>query len=142
EHWLVHIQVARPGFFIAPNSPAFDNDRLIEVADATTRQPIDFRLRHEKQRMMRSIDLAFPELQRPMNVVVTVGGLVIVDQKGRRVGYQQSVAVRAPISGERRAQPSPSPRAFNYLTDSPPAPPPPPPPSPTRSRPTPSPRSS
>ena len=23
EHWLVHIQVARAGFFIAPNSPAF-----------------------------------------------------------------------------------------------------------------------
>ncbi|PYK31234.1 MAG: hypothetical protein DME57_04510, partial [Verrucomicrobia bacterium] len=40
EHWLVHIQVARPGFFIASNSPAFDNDRLIQVTDAATRQPV------------------------------------------------------------------------------------------------------
>src|SRR5205085_829241 len=72
EHWLVNIQVARAGFFIAPNSPAFDNDRLIQVTDAVTRQQVPFRLRHEKQRMARSIDLAFPELQKPMNVFVTL----------------------------------------------------------------------
>src|SRR2546429_5632014 len=71
EHWLVHIQVGRAGFFIAPNSPAFDNQGLIQVTDATTRQPVPFRLRREKQRMVRSIDLAFPELQKPMNLVVT-----------------------------------------------------------------------
>jgi hypothetical protein len=133
EHWLLHIQIARPGFFIAPNSPAFDNDRLIQVTDATTRQPIGFRLRHEKQRMMRSIELAFPELQRPMNVSVSVGGLVIVDQKGHRVAYQQSIAARAPISGERRAEPpaspSPSYHTLSRSTDSPPPQPPPPSPS-------------
>src|SRR5437899_9758451 len=72
EHWLVHVQVVRAGFFIAPNSPAFDNDRLIQVTDAATRQPVPFRLRHQKERMVRSIDLAFPELQKPMNVFVTL----------------------------------------------------------------------
>src|SRR3954468_2324224 len=70
EHWLLHIQVARSGYFIAPNSPAFDNDQLIRVTDAATRQPIGFRLRHDKRRMARSIDLAFPQLQRPVNVFV------------------------------------------------------------------------
>src|SRR5437016_13579636 len=90
EHWLVHIQVARAGFFIAPNSPAFDNDRLIQVTDAVTRQQVPFRLRHEKQRMARSIDLAFPELQKPMNVFVTLSGLVVVDQSGRRLAFQQT----------------------------------------------------
>src|SRR5438105_3215703 len=103
EHWLVHIQVARAGFFIAPNSPAFDNDRLIQVTDTVTRQPIDFRLRHEKQRMARSIDLAFPELQKPMNVFVTLSGLVGVAQSGRRVAFQQSLAARAPTTGEKVA---------------------------------------
>src|SRR2546421_5518293 len=98
EHWLVHIQVGRAGFFIAPNSPAFDNQGLIQVTDATTRQPVPFRLRREKQRMVRSIDLAFPELQKPTNLVVTVGGLVVVDQTGRRVAYRQNLAVRAPTA--------------------------------------------
>lgn len=125
QHWLIHIQIDRPGFFIAPNSPAFDNDQLMQVTDAETRQPIPVRIRHERQRMMRSIDLAFPELRRPVNVFVSVGGLSIVDQKGRRVDYQQRVAVRAPASGDRRTQPSLRRRESNYSTDTPPPAPPP-----------------
>lgn len=104
EHRLVHIQVARAGFFIAPNSPAFDNDRLIQVTDAVTRQPVPFRLRHQKQGMVRSIDLAFPQLQKPINIVVTVSGLVVVDQTSHRVAYRQSLTVNAPpaMAGEDR----------------------------------------
>src|SRR5207244_4194576 len=95
EHWLVHIQPARSGIFIAPNSPVFANDQLIAVTDAVTRQLVPFRLRHSGERMLRSIDLAFPQLQKPMNLSLVVHGLVLVDQTGRRVGYNQSIAVRA-----------------------------------------------
>jgi hypothetical protein len=119
EHWLVHIQVARPGFFIAPNSPAFDNEQLIRVTDAATHQPIGFRLRHDKRRMARGFDLAFPQLQQPVSVLVTVGGLSIVDQRGQRVAYQQNLAARAPASGDRiqpRVSASPS-HTYAYRSD-------------------------
>ncbi|HEX4638068.1 MAG TPA: hypothetical protein VH170_01130 [Chthoniobacterales bacterium] len=110
EHWLVHIQVDRAGFSIASNSPAFENERLIQVTDAVTHQPVPFRLRHLKQRMARAIDLAFPQLQRPMSVSVNLAGIVVVDQNGRRAGYQQSLTVRAPVTSDRPiVQPSSSP---------------------------------
>jgi hypothetical protein len=128
EHWLLHVQVARPGFFIAPNSPLFENDSLARVIDAATRQPIGFKLHRPHGRAVRAFDLAFPQLQRPINVVVSVGGLAVVDQKGNRVGYQQSVAVRAPASGDGHARimpppsPSPSYHTYSFKADSSPAP--------------------
>jgi hypothetical protein len=125
EHWLLHIQVARPGFFIAPNSPLFENDSLARVADAATGQPLSFKLHRPHGRTIRGFDLAFPQLQRPINVSVSVNGLMVVDQQGRRVAYQQSVAARASMSGDRRPQPPPSPEPtrhiYSFSTDSSPS---------------------
>lgn len=63
-----------------------------------------FKLRHSRERMLHSIDLAFPQLERPMNLSLVVRGLLLVDESGRRVSYDQNISVGAPptAAGERR----------------------------------------
>ena len=104
QHWFVRLQPSRAGIVIASNSPAFADNRLFQVTDATTGQPVPFKLRHSRERMLHSIDLAFPQLERPMNLSLVVRGLLLVDESGRRVSYDQNISVRAPppAAGERR----------------------------------------
>src|SRR5256885_7326113 len=105
ENWLVHFQPPG-GILIAPNSPAFENDSLIQVSDAASKQPIQFKLHRPQERVIRGFDLAFPQLRRPINLLVTIRGLSLVDQKGRRVAYTETVAVRAPMTADATARPS------------------------------------
>ena len=103
QHWFVRIQPALPGIVIASNSPAFA-DRWFRVTDAATGQPVPFKLRHSRERMLHSIDLSFPQLQRPINLSLDLRGLLLVDERGRRVAYSPQVNLRAPpaAAGERR----------------------------------------
>lgn len=63
-----------------------------------------FQLRYSRERMLHSIDLAFPQLERPMNLSLVVRGLLLVDQRGRRIAYTPQVTLRAPppAADERR----------------------------------------
>ena len=105
ENWLIHFQPPG-GILIAPNSPVFENDSLIQVTDVASREPIQFKLHRPHERVIRGFDLAFPELRRPINLLVTIRGLSLVDQKGHRVAYTETVAVRAPMTADATARPS------------------------------------
>src|SRR5256885_11560174 len=105
QQWFVRIQPALPGIVIASNSPGFADNRLFQVTDAATGQPVPFRLiRSSNDRVQRFVDLRFPQLQRPINLSLNARGLLLVDERGRRVAYNTQVTLRAPpaAAGERR----------------------------------------
>src|SRR5256885_13375761 len=108
ENWLVHFQPPG-GILIAPNSPAFENDSLIQVSDAASKQPVQFKLHRPQDGVIRGFDIAFPQLRRPINLLVTIRGLSLVDQKGHRVAYTETVTVRAPMTAEATPRPSTTP---------------------------------
>lgn len=121
EHWLLHIQPAQPEFAIAANSPAFNNKDLVQAVDATTGQPVEFKIRRPSVlRAVRFVEIAFPQLARPINLSVVAHGFIIVDQRGRSVAYNERLAVRAPATTAREVTPrlTLSPSGFTYSRQS------------------------
>lgn len=108
QQWVVRIQPAPSGIQIKPGRNVF-----VEVIDTATKQRVPFRLKSVSRRF---VDLAFPQLRRPMNLSLVVRGLLLVDQTGGRVDYDQRLTVSAPptAAGERRYH--------EYSTDYPRAP--------------------
>lgn len=107
QRWIVRIQPARSGIQIKP-----DRNVSVEVIDTATRQRVPFQLKSVSPRF---VELAFPQLLRPVNLLLNVRGLSLVDQTGRRVAYNQAIAVTAPpaAAGDGR---------YEYSTDYPRAP--------------------
>jgi hypothetical protein len=96
QQWAVRIQPARSGIQIKPGRHV-----VVEVIDTATGQRVPFQLKSVSR---GSVDLAFPQLRKPVNVSLVVHGLFLVDQTGSRVDYDQRLAISAPptAAGERR----------------------------------------
>jgi len=117
QRWIVRIQPARLGIQIKPG-----RNVSVEVIDTATRQRVPFQLKSVSPRF---VELAFPQLRRPMNLSLNVRGLLLVDQTGRRVAYNQEISVTAPpaAAGESTPpRPTSTPHPFYYSTDSSPPP--------------------
>ncbi len=117
QQWVVRIQPAHSEIQIKPGRNVF-----VEVIDTATRQRVPFRLKSVSRRF---VDLAFPQLRRPMNLSLVVRGLLLVDQTGRRVAYNEELTVRAPpaAAGESTPpRPTSTPHAYYYSTGASPSP--------------------
>jgi hypothetical protein len=102
EHWLIRIQPAQPGVAIAANSAAFNNKDLVQILDAATGQPVEFKIKRPSVlRTVRYVEIAFPQLATPINLSIVAHGFIIVDPHGRSVAYNEKLAVQAlPFVGE------------------------------------------
>ena len=88
QQWIVRIQPAHSGIQIKPG-----RNVSVEVIDTATRQRVPVRLKSVSRRF---VDLTFPQSRRPMNLSLVVRGLLLVDETGRRVTYNEGLTVHAP----------------------------------------------
>ncbi|MDQ6765288.1 MAG: hypothetical protein M3Z22_04195 [Verrucomicrobiota bacterium] len=80
------------------NSPALHDKHLIRVTDLETRQPLEFEVVSSGGDRLRSISLAFPQLQSPRKAAININGLFVEDLFGRRIATGGSASASSSSS--------------------------------------------
>ncbi len=106
DEWVVRIQPANSDGsaidepMIQAGSRALRDPRLIQALDTETGESVPFEVRtRSRGAALLFVELAFPDLQRPRELSLTVRGLILQRGDGRRLAAEDTAIARVPRRG-------------------------------------------